>query len=200
MSDQTAYIETMRFRKRQVIFREGEMGNCMFAVDEGRVGIVSDYGQPTEKPLTEIPVGGFFGEMGMVRGLPRSATAVALESDTVVSAITWETLGLYFKQSPAKIVGIMQQMAQRIEALSTDYIGACGAVDSLSRRCEALSDENRRLHKEIARLRPQEASVPEMPFWETVKGESEESQNARFHRYILEYQNYLRVMEHRKGV
>ncbi|MBE7005379.1 MAG: cyclic nucleotide-binding domain-containing protein [Ruminococcaceae bacterium] len=52
MNDQTAYIEEQRFRKRQVIFREGDPGSCMYEVAEGRVGIFSDYGKPTEKLLT----------------------------------------------------------------------------------------------------------------------------------------------------
>lgn len=198
MSDQTAYIEQARYRKRQVIFSEGDVGSCMYAVDEGRVGIVADYGKPTEKLLTEIPVGAFFGEMGMVRGLPRSATAVALESDTLVSIVTWDTLGLYFKQSPAKVVGIMQQMAHRIGSLSTDYMGACGAVNELSRRCDALADENRRLHKELAHRPAREERAPDMPIWDKVSGESEEEQNARFKRYVNEYQNYLRAMERRR--
>ncbi len=198
MEDRTNYIETLRFRKRQVIFREGETGSCLFAVDEGRVGIYADYEKPSQRLLTEIPVGSFFGEMGMVRGLPRSATAVALESDTVVSAITWDTLGLYFKQSPAKIIGIMQQMAQRIETLSTDYMGACGAVESLSRRCDALTDENRRLHRELARLLPRETPVQEMPVWQSIEGESAEEQDARFQKYILEYQHYLLAVKKQK--
>ncbi|MBO4914801.1 MAG: cyclic nucleotide-binding domain-containing protein [Oscillospiraceae bacterium] len=191
MDDGIAYIEETRFRKKELIFREGEIGNCMFEVERGLVGIFIDYGKPTEKKLTEIPVGSFFGEMGMVRGFPRSASAVALESDTIVSTITWETLGLYFKQSPSKIIGIMQQMGQRIQSLSHDYMGACSAVESLTDRCNSLSDENRMLHRELSRLLPHGPAAQEKPVWHSINGESEEAENARFQRYILEYQNYL---------
>ncbi|MBE7005380.1 MAG: hypothetical protein E7425_14080 [Ruminococcaceae bacterium] len=131
----------------------------------------------------------------MVRGFPRSATAVAMESDTLVNTITWETLSFYFKQSPAKIVGIMQQMGQRIQELSEDYIGACGAVDELNSRCKSLSDENRRLHRELSRRLPMEQQPQDMPVWKTIEGESTEQRDARFQRYITEYQTYLQAVK-----
>ena len=86
--------------------------------------------------------------------------------------------------------------ARIIRSLSSDYNDACGAVESLSRRCDALSEGNRRLHKELGRLLPQE-QIPDMPMGQRIEGESEDAQSARFRRYILEYQSYLRIMERR---
>ena len=195
MDEQKNYIETQLFRKRQVIFREGDMESCMYVVDEGRVAIVANYGEPGEKVLTEIDAGGFFGEMGMVRGFPRSATAIALESDTRISTVTWETLSFYFKQSPAKVVGIMQQMSHRIESLSIDFINACGAVEELSRRCTALMDENKRLRRGQKQGNETRPAGTGEPLWQCIPGEEPEEQDECFKRYIEEYMNYKNMQK-----
>ncbi len=134
MEDKSQYVEILNFNKGETIFREGNPGGCMYEVQAGRVGIVANYGTENVTVLTELREGAFFGEMGMVRGFPRSATAVALDHRTSVSVITWDTMGFYFKDSPSKVVGIMQQMSTRINELSDDYLDACGAVTELLER------------------------------------------------------------------
>ena len=137
-----------------VIFREGSLSNCMYYVRFGKVGIYSQYGTPQEKLLTVLEAGSFFGEMGLVRGYPRSATAVAMVPGTGVSIVTWQTFGYYFRAEPGKVVGIMQQMANRIAELSDDYIGACGEITR-------LVEERNGLRAETARLSQAAAQVPQ---------------------------------------
>ena len=42
------------FNKNEVIFKEGEMANCMYDIHFGRVGIFAAYGTENEKMLTEL--------------------------------------------------------------------------------------------------------------------------------------------------
>ena len=116
------------FGKGEVIFREGDYASCMYDILRGRVGIYTNYGTAEEKLLTELELGRFFGEMGMIEGRLRSATAVALEKDTRVKVITPETFDTYFKENPAKVLLIMQNMSHRIRELTRDYLEACRAV------------------------------------------------------------------------
>ena len=147
-------MERLAFRSGDVIFLEGTRSPCMYYVCSGKVGIYSGYGKEGEKLLTTLGPGSFFGEMGMVRGFPRSATAVAMQSDTVAAVVTWETLSSFFQAEPAKVVGIMQQMANRIAELSDDYIGACGEITR-------LVEERNGLRAETARLSQAAAQVPQ---------------------------------------
>ena len=75
------------FKKGEIIFRQGEPGNCMYDIHWGRVGVYAEYGTANEKKLAELYPGDFFGEMGLLEQSPRSATVVALEDSTQVSAI-----------------------------------------------------------------------------------------------------------------
>lgn len=117
------------FEKGQVIFSEGDFEMSMYDLLQGSVGIYAYYGKPEEKLLTELKAedGATFGEMGLLESMPRSATAVALEN-VQVQVITGETFGEYFRDNPAAVMVIMQNMSQRIRALTQDYLDACRAV------------------------------------------------------------------------
>lgn len=118
----------MKFRKNQIIFKEGDSANCMYDIQWGKVGIYADYGTKQEVLLTELGADAYFGEMGLVDDKPRSATAVALENDTVVSVITVENFANFLYEKPGKVMMIMQQMSGRIRGLTADYLDACRAV------------------------------------------------------------------------
>lgn len=118
------------FAKGEVIFKEGCYEAAMYDLIEGKVGIYAHYGKAGEKLLTELSAedgGVTFGEMGLIDAMPRSATAVALEN-VKSCMITGEEFGEYFKENPAAILLIMQNMSKRIRELSQDYLDACRAV------------------------------------------------------------------------
>ena len=58
------------FRPGEVIFREGDKGNEMYVVRSGEVDIELD-----GKVLETLARGGIFGEMALIDGSPRAATA-----------------------------------------------------------------------------------------------------------------------------
>lgn len=69
---------TKIFGKGEVIFREGEKGNCAYLIDHGRVEIRIGRGSEST-PIAVLGIGDFFGEMAILDNATRSATAVALE-------------------------------------------------------------------------------------------------------------------------
>lgn len=120
------------FKSGEVIFQENVFEACMYALLEGTVGIYAHYGQPNEKLLTELKAenGAYFGEMGLVEDMPRSATAVAL-ADVKVNVITGRDFGDFFAEHPERIYAIMNQMGVRIRALTKDYLDVCRAAAEL---------------------------------------------------------------------
>ena len=103
-------MSTKAFKKGGVIFKQGDASDCMYDILWGKVGIYVNYGTPEEKLLTTLETEQFFGEMGMIEGVPRSATAVALTSDTKVRIITPETFQELFKERPARVLMILRYM------------------------------------------------------------------------------------------
>ena len=63
------------FEPGTVLFEEGQPGDYMYVVQSGEVEIRRQVGE-TERVLAILPPGEFFGEMAILNGRPRSATAV----------------------------------------------------------------------------------------------------------------------------
>ncbi len=116
------------FKKGEVIFRQGDPGNCMYDILWGSVGVYAEYGTPNEKKLAELRPGDFFGEMGLLEQSPRSATVVALENDTQVSVIMESDFRDYFAENPAKVFTIMQTLSQKLRRTTQDYLDVCRTV------------------------------------------------------------------------
>lgn len=120
------------YPKGTIIFREGEPGNCMYDIHFGRVGIYTGYGTPEEKLLTELYANKFFGEMGMIDGEPRSATAVVMIDNTTLETIYPEDLEELIEANPFKVDMIMQHLSNRLRHLTVDYANACEEVSTLA--------------------------------------------------------------------
>ena len=116
------------YSKGAVIFRQGDPGDCMYDIQYGKVGIFDHYGEPDEKKIADLYTDQIFGEMGLLDHAPRSATAVALDQDTVVSVVSEEEFYEYFEKEPVKVLVLMQQMCNRLRRTSKDYLEACRTV------------------------------------------------------------------------
>jgi CRP-like cAMP-binding protein len=78
-------LRTRRFRRGEVLFHQGDPGDSLFIVSSGAVKIVLPSEEGDEAILTSIRPGSFFGELALLDGAPRSATAVAMEpTETLV--------------------------------------------------------------------------------------------------------------------
>lgn len=72
-------VRSRRFRRHEVIFHEGDPGDSLFVIASGSVKIVLESAAGEEAIIATLAQGGFFGELSVLDGAERSATAVALE-------------------------------------------------------------------------------------------------------------------------
>ncbi|MCR4923043.1 MAG: cyclic nucleotide-binding domain-containing protein [Lachnospiraceae bacterium] len=109
------------FKKGNVIFKEGDLGETFYQVIEGSVAIYSNYGKSDENLLVELGAGKFFGEMAVIEYYPRSATAVAVTDELKVCEISSDEISDYFKSQPDKIMELMKNLSGRVRDLTGDY-------------------------------------------------------------------------------
>jgi len=88
-----------RLRTGQVLFEEGDLGEEMFLVREGRVLISKEVTGRAEEVLAVMEPGDFFGEMNIFAGLRRSAT-VRAETDAVLLELDHSSLQHLVERSP----------------------------------------------------------------------------------------------------
>ena len=99
---------TMRCTKGETIFFKGNVGNQMYVVLGGKIGVYDG-----DKHLASLHVGDMFGEMALVNQEPRSATTRAME-DSKLFVLTQDL----FERLMTKRVAI-QMLMNIIRTLST---------------------------------------------------------------------------------
>ncbi len=78
-------LRARRFRRNEVIMHQGDPGDSLHIVGAGAVKIVLPSAEGEEAIIATLRPGDFFGELALLDGEPRSATATALEpSETLV--------------------------------------------------------------------------------------------------------------------
>jgi F-box/leucine-rich repeat protein 7 len=111
----------------------------MFFLLRGTVQVCS---QDNECIFAELHQGSFFGEIGILFSIPRTATIMAL-SKCVVACLTAETLQSILPQYPQVEKVIRFEAEERLAMLkkkSTQYLSATGETGR--RRSEELSDND----------------------------------------------------------
>jgi CRP-like cAMP-binding protein len=89
-----------RIREGSMIFREGEKGDKLYIVLDGRVRISKFIPGVGEEALAVLDRGDFFGEMALIDDKPRSADAKAHEQDATVLSIDRATLNEILSMDP----------------------------------------------------------------------------------------------------
>jgi CRP/FNR family cyclic AMP-dependent transcriptional regulator len=123
----TSLSKERKYGPKQVIFHEGELGNEMYVVLEGRVMISKYIPGAGEEALAFLDRGGFFGEMALIDNQPRSADAKAHDGGAVVLVIPGEVLeGILDinKVSSIRLLTILCNLvASRLRELDDKIIG-----------------------------------------------------------------------------
>ena len=105
------------FKKGKLIFNQGSASDCAFIIGSGSVEIVKDT-EEGEKVIGILKENEIFGEMGLIDGQPRSASARALE-DSVMYIITRDNFDILVQKNPKALLPILKVLTSRLrETLS----------------------------------------------------------------------------------
>jgi CRP/FNR family cyclic AMP-dependent transcriptional regulator len=107
-----------RYRDGETIIRQGEMGDCMYVVQSGRVEVVQ-LSEQGKQHLAFLESGDFFGEMSVFEKEVRSAT-VQSAGDARVLKVDKKTLLRRIREDPLLAVNLLQTMSHRIRDLNEE--------------------------------------------------------------------------------
>ncbi|HVY48942.1 MAG TPA: Crp/Fnr family transcriptional regulator [Minicystis sp.] len=101
----------------EVLFREGESGELMFVIQSGAVRITKEIGGE-DKVLAVLGPGEFLGEMAILNGKPRTATAVVVEP-TRCLVIEAKTLESMVARNAEIALRLIKKLAKRLDSADT---------------------------------------------------------------------------------
>ncbi len=101
------------YKAGDVIFRQGDPAQELFVIKSGQVEIRFD-----NRLLDTLPELSIFGEMALIDGAPRSATAVAATDVTLVPVSEKQFL-LLVSRTPYFALNVMRSLARRLRKSNT---------------------------------------------------------------------------------
>lgn len=108
------------YQDGEIIVRQGEVGDCMYVIQEGKVEVLTEQGG-NDVLLMTLEEGDFFGEMAIFEHEVRSATVRALGEIRVLT-VDERTFLRRIHKDPSLAVRIVQTMSARIRSL-VDEVG-----------------------------------------------------------------------------
>ena len=108
------------YQDGEAIVRQGEVGDCMYVIQEGKVEVLMEQ-DGNDVLLMTLEEGDFFGEMAIFEHEVRSATVRAL-GEVRVLTVDERTFLRRIHKDPSLAVRIVQTMSARIRSL-IDEVG-----------------------------------------------------------------------------
>ena len=105
-------VVVRNYKKGETIVKEGEQAVAFFIIANGRVEVVQSTGSKTQK-LADLKSGDCFGEMALLDGGPRSATARALEDTQCLVLSRWDFVA-ELRTSPHIAVAMLPIISKRL--------------------------------------------------------------------------------------
>ena len=118
LDDETAkelckLIETLDCPERQVLFRAGDVGDAMYVIERGKVRISVRATDGHDVTLTELDCGDFFGEMALLEGQRRSASATVAENARL-AVLSREHFLSFMRSNPNVALEMLTALANRL--------------------------------------------------------------------------------------
>ncbi len=112
--------EIQTFADGEVIFTEGDTTSEMYVISRGMVDISKQVGGHPIR-LATLDRGSVFGEMSLLEGMPRSATARA-KGPTSLLVLRPGSLLLQIRRDPTFAFELLQQLSGRIRELNDKLV------------------------------------------------------------------------------
>lgn len=151
--------DVRRYRKGTILIQEGDVGETLFVVIDGRVKVYCVDNNDKEISFGVFGAAEYFGEMALDGG-PRSASVITLEP-TVCAVVHRRALSDFIAERPEFCFEMLSRVMQRLRLATRDarnlaFIDVYGRITQLLNDLAAPQADGRRMlteritHQEIA--------------------------------------------------
>jgi len=131
-----AQLRRKTFRKGTIVFHKDQAGDALYVIESGRIRIFLPTQGGEELTVEVAGPGDVFGELALLDGRPRSASAETLE-DTVTFTISREEFQKYLSQTPPLAGALVELLSSRLRHV-TEYAESLAFLDVHARLARTL--------------------------------------------------------------
>ena len=106
-------MKTLYFNPGDVVFKAGSPSDCAYLIEAGTFEVFCLNSHGDKQVIGVLDQDDIFGEMGLIDGKPRSATATALE-DSVVFKMTQVSFDKLAREKPEALLPILKVLSSRL--------------------------------------------------------------------------------------
>jgi CRP/FNR family transcriptional regulator, cyclic AMP receptor protein len=133
-----ASMTQTKIRRGEVLFREGDSGDRLFVVTDGKVKLGRSSSDGRENLLAILGPGQMFGELSLFDPGPRSATVTAV-TDVTMLVLSHDEMVRWLSGRPEVARGLLSQLAARLRK-ANDVVADLVFSDVPGRVAKALLD------------------------------------------------------------
>ncbi len=131
MKDLAAGGEIVAFKKGDLVVREDDPGDALYAVISGRLQAYTRLGSGHERVFTTYSNGDYFGEMPLLSGETHWCNVRTL-NDSILLKIPRELFDAVLRRDPRVAASVLGRMGHRIKELRAEkYRAKCSTIISL---------------------------------------------------------------------
>ncbi len=153
----SASMTETKVRRGDVLFHEGDEGDRLYVVTDGKVKLGRTSADGRENLLAILGPGQMFGELSLFDPGPRSATVTAV-TDCTMQSLSHDELGRWLNGRPEVARGLLLQLAGRLrkandvaaDLVFSDVPGRVAkALLDLSSRFGRVADDGVHVHHDL---------------------------------------------------
>ena len=143
-----ANMVSVKISKGSVLFAEGDEGDQLYVIAEGKLKLGTSSGDGRENLLSILGPGEMFGELSLFDPGPRTSTATAV-TDAKLLSLGQEKLLPWLAENPMVSLQLLARLAQRLRR-TNEAVGDLVFSDVPGRVAKALIDLGERFGKQTA--------------------------------------------------
>ena len=143
-----ASMDTVKIAKGSVLFKEGDEGEHLYVIIDGKLKLGTSSGDGRENLLSILGPGEMFGELSLFDPGPRTSTATAV-TDAKLLSLGHEKVIPWLKQNPEVSLQLLTRLSQRLRR-TNEAVGDLVFSDVPGRVAKALIDLGDRFGKTTA--------------------------------------------------
>ena len=140
-----ASMDTVKIAKGSILFKEGDDGEHLYVIIEGKLKLGTSSGDGRENLLSILGPGEMFGELSLFDPGPRTSTATAV-TDAKLLSLSHEKVIPWLKQNPEVSLQLLTRLSQRLRR-TNEAVGDLVFSDVPGRVAKALIDLGDRFGK-----------------------------------------------------